>query len=182
MHVSTPTKELKLWQTKKGPNICLGCAKNRVFFSAVSCKNAQFLVHPKQIFGPSYFAYTAVHCARWFTSNIDHVTFSFSICLFGYCHRSLHASNWFAREIIGCPFTLLQRGQVVNQLGSPHITLYVLDSTGTRQTRSDTLRTEFKAVTQSICTKYFSFKNLGRFVNLKKIGSKTWGTKNRVQK
>ena len=98
-----------------------------------------FLVHPKQIFGPSYFdstldiamqhyilisqaAYTAHR--RRFTSNIDHVTnsipSSFSRCLLGYCHRSLHASNWFAREIIGCPFTLLHRGQVVNRLGSPH--------------------------------------------------------------
>ena len=122
-----------------------------------------------------------LHCTVYSRQILTN-SIPFSRCLLGYCHRSLHASNWFAREIIGCPFTLLQRGQVVNQLGSPHITLYVLDSTGTRQMRSDTLRTEFKAVTQSICTKYFSFKNLGRFVNLKKIGSKTWGTKNRVQK
>ena len=149
MHVSisTPTEEVKLWQIKEVLKICLGCAKNGVFFSAVSCKKyTPFLVHPKQIFGPSYFdstldiamqhyilisyaSYTAVR--RRFTSNIDHVTnsipSSFSRCLLGYCHRSLHASNWFAREIIGCPFTLLQRGQVVNQLGSPHITFYVLN-------------------------------------------------------
>ena len=126
---------LKLWQTKKGPYICLGCAKNSVFFFCVlsALKRNNFWCIPNKIkIGPSYFVAplcTALH--RRFPPNIDHVTnsipSSFSRCLLGYCHRSLHASNWFAREIIGCPFTLLQRGQVVNQLGSPHITFYVLN-------------------------------------------------------
>ena len=35
---------------------------------------------------------------------------------------------------------------------------------------------------QSICTHYFCFENMGRFVNLKKIRSKIWDAKSRVQK
>ena len=37
-------------------------------------------------------------------------------------------------------------------------------------------------LTQSICTHYFSFENLGRFADLKKTGRKIWGAKNGVQK
>ena len=36
--------------------------------------------------------------------------------------------------------------------------------------------------TQSICTHYSCFENMGRFVTLKKIRSKIWVTKSRVQK
>ena len=37
-------------------------------------------------------------------------------------------------------------------------------------------------IAQSICTHYIRFENMGRVATLKKIGSKIWGRKNRVEK